>query len=486
MLGSPTEAGDRRLLSCRQFACAGFLLAALTACAGGPTGREIIAQARPGGQVSFDVVDIDDAVVTALLARQTPPFEAHFAKYLPPPEVTIAVGDVVSVVIWEATPNGLFGNSLTQLSLPAGASAALRTQQIPLSPASPLPAGLTPSPAALGGLYGLAEPGGAAANPLALAAGAEEAGALGQNAGPEERGAAGMLAGPRTQQLLAATAQSKSPGTEITGQAVGSDGGISIPYAGRIHVAGRTPQQVAQIIQKRLRPIAVDPQVLFVIERSTVDTVAVGGDAVAGKRVALSPAGDRLLQVIAAAGGSKAPVRDTEVRLSRGGVTASVPLATLIADPAQDIYARPGDVLTLQRRPQTFSVLGAAGKNAAINFSRDRLSLAEALAEAGGLLDQQADPRAVFLFRYEPDAIVRALGEPIATDAHGEVSPIVYRLNMKKAEAYLLARRFPVHNKDVIFVADAPSQRVYYFFEALQNITGPVVSGLLACQYATC
>jgi hypothetical protein len=62
------------------------------------------------------------------------------------------------------------------------------------------------------------------------------------------------------------------------------------------------------------------------------------------------------------------------VELARGSVTASVPLA----DPAQDIFARPGNVLTVEQRPHTFGVFSATGKTMAITYSRDRLSLSEA------------------------------------------------------------------------------------------------------------
>ena len=181
-----------------------------------------------------------------------------------------------------------------------------------------------------------------------------------------------------------------------------------------------------------------------------------------------------------------APVHETFVRLSRGGVTASLPLATLVGDPAQDIYAEPGDVLTLVRRPQTFSVFGATGQNAAITFAADHLSLAEALAKAGGLLDERADPRAVFLFRYEPVSLVRALGQPVASGASGGLSPIVYRLDLNQAKSYLLARRFPVRDKDVIFVANAKTQPIYNFFQVLSQVTGPVQTGFITCHVAGC
>jgi polysaccharide export outer membrane protein len=57
--------------------------------------------------------------------------------------------------------------------------------------------------------------------------------------------------------------------------------------------------------------------------------MSVAGEGIQGARVPLSPGGDRLLQVIAAAGGSDSPVHDVFVRLSRNGITASVPMATM-------------------------------------------------------------------------------------------------------------------------------------------------------------
>src|SRR5262249_52681903 len=156
---------------------------------------------------------------------------------------------------------------------------------------------------------------------------------------------------------------------------------------------------------------ALDPQALVIVKRSAANTVSVAGEVIGGKRIELSPGGDRLLQVIASAGGAGAPVHETFVRLSRGGVTATVPLATLVANPEQDIFVEPGDVLTVVRRPQTFSVFGAAGKNTTITFTSDRLSLSEALAKASGLRDERANPQAVFLLRYEPVDLVKALGQ---------------------------------------------------------------------------
>jgi polysaccharide export outer membrane protein len=206
----------------------------------------------------------------------------------------------------------------------------------------------------------------------------------------------------------------------------------------------------------------------------------------AGTRVLLSPGGDRLLQIIAAAGGAKAPVHETFVRLSRGGVAATIPLEQLVADSAEDLYAQPGDVITLVRMPQTFSVFGATGRNAEIAFDARNITLGEALAKSQGLRDDLAKPEGVFLFRYEPDSVLQALDQPVAGGARGGVSPVVYRFDLRDGKAYSLAQEFPVYDKDVIFVADAPAAQIYKFFTALNQVTGPIVTGLVTCRYAKC
>jgi polysaccharide export outer membrane protein len=486
----------------------------------------VVAQAAADGEVAYDVVKVDDAVIKTVLAHAPASFGERFKTLAPPPERKIAIGDVLSVVIWESSPEGLFGNSLwdtlTAQGLPlarapsaganigtpglfrdqsltgsdGGATAAQRPQAFlsdvgtitstanrgtsPSWAASPessglgtlLPDGDVQRQSAAGSGFGITPP---SAQWQEM-----EASALG--ASRETRVATGL---PNPPVSLENLEQVGRPGTRIPLQEVGSDGAITIPYAGRIPVIDRTPQQVERLIDQRLAGKAVDPQALVAVLRSPANSVTVSGESIGGKRVPLN-ADERLLDVIAAAGGTKAPVHETFVELSRDGVTATVPLARLVDRPADNLYARPGDVLTLVQRPRSFSVFGATGKNAAVTFTHDRLSLSEALAQSGGLLDEKADPRAVFLFRYEPDAVVQALGQPLATQTPKGVSPVAYRFDLKDPKSYLWAKEFPVQDKDIVFVANAEIQPVYRFFTALQNVAGPVVTGFLACQSGGC
>ena len=526
----------------------------------GPTGGEVEAQAATGDRISFDIVKIDDAVIKVLHAQGEPGFPERFKKYAPPPAYKIAVGDTVSVIIWEAAANGLFGESLAEWSVPSGvasrlfgtpttgAGTVLSTGESVTAFASDAvtrllglqatgdqtgfgtPLGAGPGAVPLGAAQGVAAAGvaeglaAAGAQGLSAAGGAQglaaagavqgltglagqdltgTAGGLTQNrpltaplgAAPGASVAAALPLGPLTtptmtsrnvEELLQQATSAGRPGTRLPDQQVGSDGAISVPYAGRLQAAGRTPAEIERTIEERLGPKALEPHALVVVRRSIANSVAVAGDAVKGGRVPLSPGGDRLLQVIAAAGGGNAPPHETFVQLSRSGMTATVPLAMLVDHPDQNIYAEPGDVLTVIRRPQTFSAFGASGKNDAITFGSERLSLAEALAKAGGLLDDRADPQAVFLMRYEPVGVVRRLGQPIATAAPEGLSPIVYRLDLRDAKSFSLAQEFPVRDKDIIFVANAELAGVYKSFNTLAQILGPVVTGLVVCQTTNC
>jgi polysaccharide export outer membrane protein len=271
-------------------------------------------------------------------------------------------------------------------------------------------------------------------------------------------------------------------GTTIPEQVVGADGAISVPFAGRVPVAGRTPLQVQEEIERRLAGKAIEPQAIVTVPKSVTNAVTVSGEVVNGARVPLSVGGDRLLDVIAAAGGAKAPVYMTFVRLSRHGVTATIPMDKLVSDPAENIYAWPGDVLTLVQEPQTFSVFGATAQNSEVPFGAEHITLAEALAKAGGLQDLRADPQGIFLFRFEPPAVVDALKAPPLAIGPNGTSPVVYRLNMKEAKSYFYAERFPIEDKDVIYVANAPLTELQKVFTLINTVTGPVISGVVVSR----
>jgi polysaccharide export outer membrane protein len=210
------------------------------------------------------------------------------------------------------------------------------------------------------------------------------------------------------------------------------------------------------VIEQALAGKAIQPQVLVNVLRPISNSVTVGGEAVGAARVPLSVKGDRLLDVIASAGGVKVPVSEAYVELARGRTTARVPLARVIADPRENIFMQANDVLTLVRDPQTFFAVGATGVNAEIPFNSDGISLAQALAKAGGLQDYRSDPQGVFIFRYENPSIARELKLDAPLPSRGDEVPIVYRLDLRNPNSLFIEQKFRMANRDLVYVSNAP------------------------------
>lgn len=263
-----------------------------------------------------------------------------------------------------------------------------------------------------------------------------------------EAGSGGLFSGPLATDRFSAGSKSAL----IPEQVVPRDGAITVPYAGRVQVAGRRPQDVQGLVEIELAGKAIQPRVLISVTKSVSQSVTVQGEAISGARVPLSGKGGRVLDIIATAGGVRAPVSEIVVQLSRGARTAKVPLTTVVSNPAENIFLRPADTLTLVREPQTFLAMGALGNATEIPFDAEGITLAQALAKARGLSDLQADPGGTFIFRFEPAAVVRRL-KPGSRLLGTALVPVVYQADMRDPDNLFLTQAFRMQNRDLIFVS---------------------------------
>ncbi len=245
---------------------------------------------------------------------------------------------------------------------------------------------------------------------------------------------------------------------------VAADGTIRLPYIGRLMVAGSTPYDVQRMIETALKGKSQSPQALVTVVNSPGNSVYLLGDVTRTGRMPLTAARERLLDAVATAGGSKATSADTVIRLSRAGESAEMRLADVRPGSGDDITLLPGDRIELVIEPRSFSAFGATPKVSQVLFEAPRVSLAEALARVGGPNDIQADPRSVFLFRYDAAAI--AAGEP----------PVIYRLNLMKPESYIIAQNFPMNDKDLIYIANSASNPVSKFVAILNQLFAPLLT----------
>lgn len=281
--------------------------------------------------------------------------------------------------------------------------------------------------------------------------------------------------GSNSTAAILATSSGATQQTALPEMMVDSEGRIQIPFAGSIQAEGRTPQQIERQIAGRLAGKAHDPQVIVRLVRNANANVTVVGDVAENTRVTLTPRGERLLDVLATAGGVKQPVGKMTVQITRGDRVVSLPLETVILNPSQNIRLQSDDVVTALYQPFSFTSLGAAGTSAEIPFEGTGLTLAQALGRIGGLKDDRANTRGVFIFRLEnPTALDPAVAATARRTPDGRI-PVIYRVDMSNPATFFVAQSFPIRNKDVLYVSSAPLSDIQKFVQMVSSMAFTVI-----------
>lgn len=267
--------------------------------------------------------------------------------------------------------------------------------------------------------------------------------------------------------------------TTLPDQPIDDDGCIYVPFAGHVQAAGKSVQSIAEDIAARLSKKANQPEVLVRLAKNMSSTATVIGEVTTSTRVSLVPGNERLLDALASAAGVRQPVNKTTIQLTRSNHVYSLPLETIIRDPRQNVQLLPGDVITAFFQPYSFTSLGASGKNEEINFESQGISLAQALARSGGLIDQRSNARGVFIFRFEPKDTLPWPHEPVQTTAAGLV-PTVYRIDLSDPRTLFLIQNFPMENRDVLYISNAPITEVDKFLNVLFSVAYPILAAKAA------
>lgn len=284
-----------------------------------------------------------------------------------------------------------------------------------------------------------------------------------------------LFGGSGAAELTAASSISAGATATLPEQTVDGSGRIRVPYIGTVRVSGLTLNQVELEIVRRLNGIAHSPQVVVRLVKNSTATVTVMGDTVNSARVSLGPKGERLLEVIATVGGARQAVSKTTVQITRAGRVVTMPLQQVVQDPTQNIVMMADDVVYLTFQPYSFTALGAVNNTAEIPFEGTGLTLAQALGRIGGLRDERADVRGVFIFRLEdPAALSPELAETAPRTAEGKV-PVIYRLDLSNPTSFFMVQSFQVRDHDVIYVSNAPAADLQKFVNIISSAAFSII-----------
>lgn len=256
-------------------------------------------------------------------------------------------------------------------------------------------------------------------------------------------------------------------------QKVDASGVIAVPFAGAIKAAGLSVPQLERSIQDRLGDRAIEPQVIVSINRGAAAEVTVLGEVGAPQKLPVSQAGDRVLDVIARAGGVKSPPYESFVSVTRKGRKAEIYFNELVNNANENIYLAPGDVVFVSAEKRFFTAFGSTGLSGEFDFGQESITLDRAVGKAGGLLDGRADPRQVFLYRIESRGTLEAENVDLGQFPAGQKSiPTIYRVNFADPSGFFFAREFPMRAGDVVYISNADSVEVMKFIGVLQSALG--------------
>jgi polysaccharide export outer membrane protein len=163
------------------------------------------------------------------------------------------------------------------------------------------------------------------------------------------------------------------------------------------------------------------------------------------------------------------------LQVTRGADYYAMPLDAVIRDPRQNVPLRAGDVVTALFQPLSFTALGATGKNEEVNFEAQGITLAQALARSGGLVDSRSDAQGVFIFRLEPQAALDWPRQPVSATPEGMV-PVVYRVDLKNPSSFFVMQSFAINNKDILYVSNAPATELQKFLNLVFSVAYPVLT----------
>jgi polysaccharide export outer membrane protein len=275
----------------------------------------------------------------------------------------------------------------------------------------------------------------------------------------------------------------------LPNQNVDLNGFITVPYAGAVKANGRTPREIQQDIVKAIGNRAIEPQVVVSLITQNTSLVSVLGEVRTPARLTANAAGERVLDLIARAGGLTGPGWESWVTLERAGKRATVPFGALMYQPANNVWVHPGDTIYVYREPQVFLAFGAFtiggsfGGQAQFPFDMWKISMAQAMAKAGGLIDAQAEPAGVYVYRREPRELAERLGVDCSKFV-GPLVPVVYNADFRDPAAFFLASKFEMRDKDVLFAANAATVDTAKFLQFARLVIGTANDTIISANNA--
>lgn len=236
---------------------------------------------------------------------------------------------------------------------------------------------------------------------------------------------------------------------EQAGSLIGADGTFFYPYAGLIQAAGKTAREIRDVLTKKLAAVIEKPQVDVRVAAFRSKRIYVVGEVKQPGLIDLTDVPLTVVDAVNKLGGFTNEADHSNILLTRQGATWRLDLQALYENGISDynILLEHGDVINISDRQQNMVfILGEVKQPGPQFMVKKRLSLAQALAQAGHLDQYSSNPNWIFVMRND------------------EKGARLFHLNSKTPDALLLAERFPLQPRDIVYVDAAEVARVQRVF----------------------
>jgi len=238
--------------------------------------------------------------------------------------------------------------------------------------------------------------------------------------------------GPQTQ-------TSSRPSDAIAGFVIDHDGNLQFPYVDKIHVAGLQPSEAQRLLSTALSKPFRDPQVTLRVASYRSKQVYIDGEVHSPGAQQINDIPMTVYEAISRAGGFNPTADQSRLVLVRGGISHVINFTEMLdrgQNPAR-IILRNGDLIrVVSRDDNPVYVMGEVNKPAgAVPMKNGRLTLSDALSQAGSLNTATADAKQLYVIR-------NSLGS----------NPQVFHLDASSPVSMILANQFNLQPRDVVYI----------------------------------
>ena len=232
-----------------------------------------------------------------------------------------------------------------------------------------------------------------------------------------------------------------SPMQPQSGFEIDQQGMLDFPYAGKLKLAGLTSVEAHGQLIRRLSHYLKNPKVTLRVLTYRSKRVYVDGEVKQPGVQAINDLPMTLTEAVNRAGGVTPMADQSRIMVSREGKTYQVNMPQMVqrgVNPSAIMLAS-GDVVRVLSRDETkIFISGEVTSPRALPMRNGRLTLNEALGEAGGINPVTGDARQVY--------VVRRTSQ----------SSVVYQLDANAPGALAMAEGFELNPRDVVYVAATP------------------------------